>query len=111
MPSFTHWIRVLNGFATSCRQVSFWSARVARDGLRVKAPVQRVRVILLAEAAHGELAHGGVFAVVRQALNYGEAWSAVGACDEEVLVPVVFRISEFAQAIVAYGDVWRDNGA
>src|SRR3990170_1689126 len=102
---------MLNWFAVSRGQVSFRTARWAGYSLRVEPPVQRVIVFFEAVAAERELSHRRVFAVVRQPFDYGESWSAVGACDEEILVPRVFRVAELCEALVADGYVRRHNGA
>ena len=75
----------------------------------MKPPVRWVLVLALAEAAERKLAHGGVFSVVGQAFDDGEAWSAVGAGDKEVVVTGVFGVAEFSEAFVADGDVWGDD--
>jgi hypothetical protein len=66
---------------------------------------------LLAEAAEGKLAHCGVLAVVRQLFHNRESRSTVGAGDEKILVPWVFRVAKFREAFVAYGYVWRYDRA
>ena len=71
----------------------------------MKAPVGWVSVLFLAEAAHGELAHGGVFSVVGELFDDGEAWSAVSAGDKEVVMAWVVWVAEFLEALVADGDV------
>ena len=73
----------------------------------MKPPVRWVLVLFLAEAAQRKLAHSGVFSVVGQPLDDGEAWTAVGAGDEEVFVAWVFWVAQFSEAFVADGDVWR----
>src|SRR3990170_2511100 len=102
---------MLNWFAVSRGQVGFWTAWWAGYGLRVEPPVQWVIVFFEAVAAERELSHRRVLSVVRQPFDYGESWSAVGACDEEILVPRVFRVAELCEALVAYGYVWRCDGA
>ena len=77
--------------------------------MRMKPPVRWVLVLFLAETAERKLAHGGVFSVIGQALDDGEAWSAVGACDEEILEAGVFGVAEFLEALVADGDVGGDD--
>ena len=97
---FPHWVFSLNCLAASGCQIRFWSAWWASHGLRVKTPVSWVIVFALAEAAEGELAHGGVFSVVRQPLDDCEAWSAVGAGDKEVVEAWVFGVTELAKAFL-----------
>ena len=75
----------------------------------MKPPIRWVLILFLAETAQRKLAHGGVFSVVGQALDDGEAWSAVGAGDKEVVVAGVFGVAEFFEALVADGDVRRDD--
>ena len=65
----------------------------------------------MAEAAQGELSHGGVFSVVWQSLDYGEAGTAVGTGDKEVVEAGVVWVSEFFEALVADGDVGGNDGA
>ena len=75
----------------------------------MKPPVRWVLILFLAETAEGELAHGGVFSVVWQPLDDGEAWSAVGAGYEEVVVAGVVWVSEFFEALVADGYIGWNN--
>ena len=75
----------------------------------MKPPVSWVLVLFLAETAQRKLAHGGVFSVVGQALDDREAWTTIGAGNKEVLEPWVFGVAEFVEALVADGDVGRDD--
>ena len=77
--------------------------------MRVEPSVQRILVFFLAETAERKLAHGGVFAVVRQPFDYGESWSAVDASDEEVVEAWVVWVAEFPQAVAADGAVRRHH--
>ena len=88
--SFPHGVADFDWFASCCGQVGFGSAGWTCHGLGMKPPIRWVLVLFLAEAAEGELAHGGVFSVVWQPLDDGEAGSAVGAGYEEVVVAGVF---------------------
>ena len=81
------------------------SAGKAGIGLRVKPAVERVGVLACTCRAHGEGAHGGLHAVVGEAADDGEARAAVGAVDKRVMVPVVRRVEELAQAVIAGGDI------
>ena len=63
----------------------------------------------MTEAAHGEVSHRGVFAVVWKLVDDGVSWSAVRAGDEEIIVSSIFWLSEFGEAFVAYGDVRWNN--
>jgi len=58
-----------------------------------------------------ELMHGGVFPVIRQLLNDCESWPTISARNEEVVMTRIIRVSEFREALAAYGDVWRNNRA
>ena len=77
----------------------------------MKPPIRWVLILVLAEAAQGELSHGGVFSVVWQPFDDGEAWSAVCAGDEEIIVAGVVWVAEFFEALVADGYIWGNNGA
>ena len=66
-------------------------------------------IFFLAETAEWKLAHSGVFAVVGQAFDDCEAWTAVGAGDKEIFVTWVLWVTQLSQAFVADGDVWRYN--
>ncbi len=81
----------------------------AGDRLGVEAPVAWVLVLPPAVGAHREARHGRVRPVVRNPLDDREAWPALGAVDERVPVAAVGRIEELAQALVAGGDIGRDQ--
>ena len=85
------------------------SAGKAGIGLRMKTAVKWVGVLACTCRAHGEGAHGGLRAVVGETADDGEARAAVGAVDKRVMVPAVRRVEELAQAVIAGGDVGRDE--
>lgn len=82
----------------------------AGDRLGVEAAVEGVLVFPAARRAEGEAGHRGVGAVVRQALEDGEARAAIGAVEEGVAVAAIGRVGKLAEAGVASGDVGRDGG-
>jgi hypothetical protein len=56
-----------------------------------------------------EVPHGRPGAVVGDILNYGEAWSAVGAVGKGVTVAPIMRREDFPQAILTGSDIWRNK--
>jgi hypothetical protein len=82
----------------------------AADGLGVEAAVGGVFVFFGAGGAHFEGCHGGVFAVVRDVFDDGEARAAVGAVDEGMEVAAVGGVEHFAEAVGAEGGVGGDGG-
>ena len=76
----------------------------------MEAPVGRILVLPTAVGAHREARHGRVRAVVRDPFDDREPWPALRAVDERVAVAPVGRIEELAHAVVAGGDVGRDQG-
>ena len=81
----------------------------ARVGLGVKAPAGGIVVFALAVRALAERAHGGVRAVVGQALDEGVTRAALRAVDERIAMTPVGGVEEFAAAVVAEGEVGRDG--
>ena len=81
---------------------------VAADGLGVVAAGVRVVIFGGTLVAHGEVGHGGAFAVVGRGGLNREARAAVGAVDERMEVTAVRWIVELFGAGVAGGDVGRD---
>jgi hypothetical protein len=58
-----------------------------------------------------EARHRRVGTVVREPARDAEARAAVGAVDERVSVATIGRVVELAEAVVAHGDVGRDERA
>ena len=85
------------------------TAHRTRVGLRVEATVARVLVLPPAGRAQREAPHGRPLAVVGQVLDDREPGPAVGAVGERVVVAAVARVEELATAVVAGGDVRRDE--
>ena len=85
------------------------SAIKAGVGLRVKATVEWIGILCGAGGAHGETVHRGSRSVIRQRSDDGKARPAVGAVDKGVVVASVGGIEQLAQAIVAGGDIGRDE--
>lgn len=78
-------------------------------GLRMKAPVKWVGILRGAFGAHGKAIHRGGRSVIRQRADDGKARAAVGAVDKGVVIASVGGIEQFAQAVVAGGDIGRDE--
>ena len=78
-------------------------------GLRMKAPVKRVAILCGALGAHGETIHRGSCSVIGQRANDGKARSAIGAVDKGIVKASVGGVEQFAQTVVARGDVGRDE--
>ena len=85
------------------------TAHRARVGLRVEAAVARVLVLPPAGRTQREAPHRRPLAVVGQVLDDGEPRAAVGAVGERVVVAPVGRVEQLAPAVVAGGDVRRDE--
>ena len=81
----------------------------AGHGLGVEPPVGRVAVLGVAGVAQGEGAHRRLRPVVRELLDDRGARPAVGAVGERVAVPPVRGVEQLAQAVVAGGDVGREQ--
>ena len=77
--------------------------------LRVEPAIQRVVVFALAGLAHHEALHRRAGPVVRQRLDDGEARAAVRAVGEGILEAAIRGIEDLAQAIVAGGDIRKDE--
>ena len=88
-----------------------WATSVTCDGLCVEPPVRRIVVLRGAGVAQREAPHGRVGPVVGDPHGDGEPGSAVGAIDEGVAGATVRRVPQLGQAVVADGDVGRDEGA
>lgn len=78
-------------------------------GLRVKATVERIGILRGTLRAHGKTVHRGSRSVIRQRSDDGKAWAAVSAVDKGVVIASVGGIEQLAQAIVAGGDIGRDE--
>ena len=78
-------------------------------GLRVKPPIERVGILCGAGGAHGETIHRGSCSVIGQRANDGKARSAIGAVDKGIVKASVGGVEQFAQTVVARGDVGRDE--
>ena len=85
------------------------SAFKAGVGLRVKPPIERVGVLCGAGGAHGKAIHRGGRSVIGQRANDGKARSAIGAVDKGIVKASVGGVEQLAQAVVARGDVGRDE--
>ena len=78
-------------------------------GLRVKTPVEWVGILRGALGTHGKTIHRRGRSVIRQQSDDGKAWAAVSAVDKGVVIASVGGIEQLAQAIVAGGDIGRDE--
>ena len=78
-------------------------------GLRVKTPVEWVGILRGALGTHGKTIHRRGRSVIRQRSDDGKARAAVGAVDKGVVIASVGGIEQLAQAIVAGGDIGRDE--
>jgi len=78
-------------------------------GLRVKPPIERVGILCGAGGAHGKAIHRGCRSVIGQRANDGKARSAIGAVDKGIVKASVGGVEQLAQAVVACGDVGRDE--
>ena len=78
-------------------------------GLRVKPPIERVGILCGAGGAHGKAIHRGGRSVIGQRANDGKARSAIGAVDKGIVKASVGGVEQLAQAVVARGDVGRDE--
>src|SRR5215207_10058440 len=96
--------------AESVQQLYLWAADRAGVGLGVEPTISRVVVLSLALGAHLEVSHGGHGPVVGHRAGYSEPRTAVGAVGERIPVASVRRVKEFREAVLAGGDVWRDQG-
>ena len=85
------------------------SAIKAGIGLRVKASIEWVGILCGAGGAHGKAIHRGCRSVIGQRANDGKARSAIGAVDKGIVKASVGGVEQLAQAVVARGDVGRDE--
>ena len=81
----------------------------AGDGLRVEAAVRGIAVFGLTVRAEGERPHRRLGAVVRQLLDDRCPRPAVRAVRKRVAVASVGRVPQLGQAVVAGGDVRREE--
>src|SRR5581483_1228046 len=84
-----------------------------RTGIRLgmKAPVRRVLVFGAAGRAHREAAHRRARAVVGQGFDDRVARAALRAVDERIAETAVRRLVEFAEALLAGGEVGDEAGS
>src|ERR1700722_2428302 len=75
----------------------------------MKAAVRGVAVLSRAEPVHRPAPHGGVRAVVGEALDHGVARAAIGAVDVSVTVARVGRIEQVRETIFTYRKVRRNT--
>ncbi len=68
---------------------------LAGHGLCVETTIDGRSVFLLAEVTHGEFVHRRVWSVIGQPFDNSVTRSAICACDEKVVVTMVFWISHF----------------
>lgn len=78
-------------------------------GLRVKAPIEWVGILCSAGGAHGKAIHRGCRSVIGQRADDGKARSAIGAVDKGIVKTSVGGVEQLAQAVIARGDVGRDE--
>src|SRR5581483_7082819 len=90
-------------------QSHLWATGRTGIGLSMKASIERIFILRLAERAEWEVAHSGLVAVVGNILDNGEAWPTVGAVNEGIAIPSVSRIKEFVQAVTTGGCIRRDE--
>ena len=90
-------------------EVDLRTAVVTADRLGVVAARFRRGVFGLALRTHREIAHAGAFAVVWHGVEDGQARSARGAVDEGVQITAVRGVEQLRFALVARGDVRRDE--
>ncbi len=62
----------------------------------MESSVGWICVFCLAEFAHFEILHCGVLSVIWEFADCGVAWSAIGACNKEIVVSRVFWVAEFS---------------
>ena len=72
----------------------------------MESSVRRVFVFAFAIGTQLKSRHCCERTVVGNVLNDREAWSAVGAVDEGIAIASIIWVEEFAQAVVADGDIW-----
>jgi len=75
----------------------------------VEAAVCGVRVLRRAGGAQGERTHGGGGAVIRKVVDDRGARATVGAVDEGVAVAAVGGVAHLGEAVVAGGEVGREE--
>ena len=75
----------------------------------MEAPIQRILVLAAAVLAEPEAGHRRVRPVVGHRADDREARAALGAVHERVAVAPVGRVEQLAHALVAGGDVRRDQ--
>ena len=83
----------------------------AAHGLGMEAPVRGIVILAVTGIAHRESGHGRPGPVVRDVEHDGEAGPAVRAVHERVAEASIPSIPELAEAVVAGGDVGRDEGS
>ena len=81
----------------------------AGDWLGVEAPVERVLVLAAAVGAEREAGHRRVRPVVGDGADDREPGPALRAVDERVAMAAVGRVEQLPQAVVAGGDVGRNQ--
>jgi hypothetical protein len=67
----------------------------------METSVHRIIIFAGTVITHGKSGHGGLWPIVRYVVNYGIAWSAIGAVDKRVTVSSVLLVEEFSEAIAA----------
>src|ERR1700690_1714451 len=77
------------------------SARRARDGLRMKAPIHRIYVFGGAMSIERPSGHRGVGAIVWQTANDAVARPAVRAINIGIMMAAIVGVEEFLQALFA----------
>ena len=75
----------------------------------MESSVRWIGVFAFAIGTHGKWSHGRFGAIIKNIFYDREARSAVGAVDEWITIAPIGRVEEFAQAIVADGDIGRDG--
>ncbi len=72
----------------------------------MKPSVGWVFILFFTDGTHFKSFHGGVGSVVRELLNYGKPWSAVGTVYKGVKVPPIFWVKKLSQALLTGGYIW-----
>ena len=87
-----------------------WATGMAGVRLCVKAAVRGVGIFALAIATHGEFAHCGLRAVIRNAGYDRQAGPAMGAVRKRIAIAAVCGIADICQTGGAGGGIWRNFG-
>ena len=72
--------------------------------------VSGVIILGLTHLTHSKMLHGGVRPVIRNIIDDGIPWPAIGAIDEWIVIAAVGGIKQLTKAVGTDGDIWGYKG-